>query len=235
MEAQGSSNLAYGKEVFLQTYRAAAAKVNLTTIKAHGAESFQLVKERLKTIDWADVKAQMKDFNLELAKPAQQASKEGVKAYLRSTFTIEGPQVTDELDGFNQYNSLCFWWGSLESLLSILVTGPFFLLNILGGYLTAMVLWSIYNKSNSKKWMFVGLTGIMFYSCWVIIQIFTTLITVILPLIFGIKLFLTVGMLKYAVALESKAASDMPKAATGPYSQLRDETPGGDVGDSEML
>ena len=57
MEAQGSSNLAYGKEVFLQTYRAAAAKVNLTTIKAHGAESFQLVKERLKTIDWADVSA----------------------------------------------------------------------------------------------------------------------------------------------------------------------------------
>lgn len=48
-------------------------------------------------------------------------------------------QVTDELDGFNHYNSLCFWWGSLESLLSILVTGPFFLLNILGGYLTAMV------------------------------------------------------------------------------------------------
>mmetsp|Transcript_24432 Transcript_24432/g.78806 ORF Transcript_24432/g.78806 Transcript_24432/m.78806 type:complete len:85 (-) Transcript_24432:471-725(-) len=71
--------------------------------------------------------------------------------------------------------------------------------------------------------MFVGITLIMFYACWVIIQIFTLLFTIILPLIFAIKLFLTVGMLKYGVALEGKASP--ASAEAGPYSTL---TGGGD-------
>jgi len=48
-------------------------------------------------------------------------------------------QVEDELDGFNQYNSLCFWWGTLESLLSIIFLNAFAPLVIFCGYLAAMV------------------------------------------------------------------------------------------------
>lgn len=54
-------------------------------------------------------------------------------------------------------------------------------------------LWWIFNLSNSKKWMFIGITLIMLYACWVLIQIFALLVTVILPLVFAVKLFLTVG------------------------------------------
>jgi hypothetical protein len=41
--------------------------------------------------------------------------------------------------------------------------------------------------------MFIGITLIMLYACWVLIQIFALLVTVILPLVFAVKLFLTVG------------------------------------------
>lgn len=64
----------------------------------------------------------------------------------------------------------------------------------LSSLISGQTLWWIFNRSGSKKWMFVGITLIMFYACWVIIQIFSLLFTIILPLIFAIKLFLTVGV-----------------------------------------
>lgn len=156
MTSEGSTTAssAYGKEVFMSTFREASKKINCHTIKERGGESLQLVKEKLMSIDWQDVQSQMKDFNLEIIQPYRQVSscalaypsgadvrhhhrpqvlvrvhqllpearqaprctfagfapthadgcrfpfscpsqtnKVGFKAYLRSTFTLEGPQV----------------------------------------------------------------------------------------------------------------------------------------------
>eukprot|EP00962_Isochrysis_galbana_P006523 scaffold1746_cov121-Isochrysis_galbana.AAC.5 len=206
MTSEGSTTAssAYGKEVFMSTFREASKKINCQTIKERGGESLQLVKEKLMAIDWPDVQSQMKDFNLEIFQPYRQvrscalaypsgadvrhhrrpqilvrytsfcpkrgrprsvplrANMVGFKAYLRSTFTLEGPQqrpspqlasalgpedaefacrpqVENDLDGFNQYNSLCFWWGAFEALLSLLFMNFLAPLVILGGYLAAMV------------------------------------------------------------------------------------------------
>jgi len=104
----------------METLRTSLKKVNMTTIKARGGETCALVQEKIMTIDWHDIKAEMKDFNVELVKPINkvrrsaaprraslflnapphpvffQARQEGVKAYLRSTFTLDGPQVGKE-------------------------------------------------------------------------------------------------------------------------------------------
>jgi len=170
----------------------------------------------------------MKNFNVELVKPFKQAKRDGFTAYLKSTFTLEGPQVENSLDGFNQYNSLCFWWGAFEALLSLLFGMLFAPLVIVGGYLAAMTLWWIFNLSQSKKWKFVGLTLIMFYACWVILQIFATFIFILLPAMFAIKLFLTVGMLKYGASLEAEPEGNCP------YDTLpEDGKTGGDTVNSD--
>jgi len=62
--------------------------------------------------------------------------------------------------------------------------------------LLPQALWWIYNKSASKRWMFAGLVFVLFYTCWIILQMIATIASIILPLIFGVKLFLTVGMYK---------------------------------------
>lgn len=58
---------------------------------------------------------------------------------LKCYYAAVRPQVEDDLDGFNQYNSLCFWWGVFESLLSLLFANFLAPLVILGGYFAAMV------------------------------------------------------------------------------------------------
>jgi len=40
------------------------------------------------------------------------------------------------------------------------------------------------------------LVFVLFYTCWIILQMIATIASIILPLIFGVKLFLTVGMYK---------------------------------------
>ena len=74
--------------------------------------------------------------------------------------------------------------------------------------LSWQTLWWIFNLSQSKKWKFVGLTLIMFYACWVILQIFATFIFILLPAMFAIKLFLTVGELTHVLARPSSFAHE---------------------------
>ena len=74
--ASAPASSAYGKEVFVETFVESFKKVNMATIRARSAESVQLVKEKLKEIDWEEVRAQMKNFNVELVKPFKQVSDE---------------------------------------------------------------------------------------------------------------------------------------------------------------
>ena len=186
--------------------------MDIDSIKKRGEETIRTVKN----IDQEKVKVAAKTFGQlnteffqQLKAPLQEAEKVGRKKYFFQTLTLEGPRVATPLEGFNLYNALGFWWGALEVALSLLflnfILGP---LSLAAGYLTSMLFWWIFNKQNKRKLHYLGITMILMHTCWIVLQIFATLIFIVLPILFGIKLFFTINLLKYAFQLETTSVNE---------------------------
>jgi hypothetical protein len=87
MSSQEGSN---NSSAFVKTFQNASKKVNCQTIKERSRESFQLIKEKVMAIDWREVGAQMKNFNLELFKPFQVVTSSCTPACMQHGVSVRG-------------------------------------------------------------------------------------------------------------------------------------------------